>query len=290
MAISVVAALQSPTLLNILRKSSSWDLHVAPLGDHEGLAEVAELTVPTWNEGDPAPEIVLVCSPAHLFNAKTRWPKARVVWVVHNGWERWLLPPEHEDKVAGVVVFGERLRWLCQAGRKPRFHFVSPAYEVSQKWSWTPDCLWTLRNQPNTRNDDSPNVFAAITQESTHTFYGQGQNAGFADAAKKANLLSSCSAYVSALHRTAGFGLAEHEAMAAGVPLIGGWWGDMEEELSPSYWGLQHNLYKMYEATRRVVVDKDGAEELSALGCEYITKYRTQERMDQTAKDFLKAL
>lgn len=290
MPLNVVAAVQAPTLLNILSKSPAWNLLASKMGDHEGLAECAALTVPLWDEKDPAPEIVLVCSPAHLPPAKRRWPKAKIVWVVHNGRERGLLPPEHEDKVAGVLVFSERLRWLCQAGRRPRFHFISPAYEVARAWTWAPNNLWTLRNRPDTRNDNRANIFAAITQGSTHTFYGQGQDTEFADETKKAGLRNSCSAYVSALDRAAGFGLAEHEAMAAGVPLIGGWWGDMGEELSPDYWGLQYDLRKMYESTQRVAKDAEGAEELSALGCEYIAKYRTPERMDQTIQDLLKAL
>ncbi len=92
------------------------------------------------------------------------------------------------------------------------------------------------------------------------------------------------------MQRTAGFGLAEHEALANGVPLIGGWWGDLEEEMSDDYWGLSHNLYKMSLATERVLNDEDGARELSQLGLDYIRKYRSTERMDDSVRTMLEAI
>jgi len=289
-ATPVVAAVQSPTLLNILAASSSWSLAAYPLGDHGGIAETAAMRLPIWSEGDRLPEVVLVCSPAHLFNARAKWPRARIAWVVHNGRERWLLPAEHESSVAGAICFSERLRWLCQAGRRPTFHFISPAYEAQGDWTWSENRLWTLRSRPSTRTDDRENLIAAITQESAHSFYGQDQPTGFADAETARALRGRCSAYVSALDRSAGFGLAEHEALAAGVPIIGGWWGDMEEEMPDGYWGLQHNPRKMHEAARRVASDESAAKELSALGLGYIAKHRSRARMNETIAAFLRKL
>jgi glycosyltransferase involved in cell wall biosynthesis len=285
---SVVAAVQSPTLLNILAKADGWSLRVCELGDHSGLAESQLLDVPMWQfQVDRDPEIVLVCTPQQLATARTRWPKSRVLWLVHNGRERGLLPADCEDGVAGAVVFSERLRWLCQAGRRPRFHFVSPAYEAVPEWSWKSNELWTLRNRPGTRSDDRDNVIAAITDGYNHTLYGQGQRVPFADDSTKKRLRSSCSAYVSALDRAAGFALAEHEAFAAGVPVIGGWWGDTADELSPLYWALQYDLGAMRRAVERVVADPGAAGELSELGCAYIATYRTQARMNQTVADLI---
>jgi len=289
-ATRVVAAVQSPTLLSILAKSSAWSLSAYPLGDHDGLAEAEATRISTWNDGDSSPEVVLVCSPAHLFSARAKWPTARIVWVVHNGRERWLLPAEHEDSVAGVICFSERLRWLCQAGRRPAFHFISPAYEARIEWTWAENRLWTLRNRPGTRSDDRENLIAAITQGASHSFYGQDQPTGFADADTSRALRGQCSAYVSALDRSAGFGLAEHEALAAGVPIIGGWWGDMEGELPAEYWGLQHNPRKMHEAAKRVASDESAAKELSALGLGYIAEHRSLARMNETIATLLRKL
>lgn len=286
----VVAAIQSPTLLNVLATSPAWSLTAYPLGDHEKLAETAAMRLPIWSEADRPPKIVLACSPAHLFNARAKWPKARIVWVVHNGRERWLLPAEHEAAVAGAICFSERLQWLCQAGRRPAFHFISPAYEARNEWTWAANRLWTMRSRPDARGDDRENLIAAITQGVAHSFYGQDQPAGFADAATARALRGRCSAYISALDRSAGFGLAEHEALAAGVPIIGGWWGDMEEEMPSGYWGLQHGPRKMHDAARRVASDESAAKELSALGLEYIVKHRSLARMNETINTFLQKL
>lgn len=290
MTVSVVAAYQSPTLFNILAESSSWDLKMAPLGDHAGLAELAQMTAPVWTEHDRAPEVVIVCSPAHLAAAREKWPRARYVWAVHNGYERWLLPPEHEPSVAGAVCFSEKVRWVQQAGRSARFFFVSPAYQVRPEWSWRPNCLWTLRNRPQTKTEDINALLAVMTDGLAWQVYGQDQQLGVADAERKAALRASCSAYVSVAPRCAGFGLAEHEAFAAGVPVIGGWWGDLANELPHSYWGLQHDLYRMRDAARSVCEDEHGATELSRLGMEYIRSYRTRARMDESIAALLAAI
>lgn len=287
---TVVAAVQSPTLLNILARSSSWKLFACPLGDHENLTEFSALEVPTWQPEHGNPQAVLVCSPAHLFSARARWPLAKIFWLVHNGRERWLLPAEHEDSVSGAIVFSERLRWLCQAGRRTKFHFVSPAYAPAADWSWAEDRFWTLRNRPLSRSDDRENLIAALTEDRKHTFYGQEQRAGFAGPSAIQSIRSSCSAYISALDRSAGFGLAEHECLASGVPIIGGWWGDLDEELSRDYWALRHDPREMRRSVDRAALQKEDCELLSRLGIEYIKKYRTPQRMDETVSEIMARL
>lgn len=289
--INVVAAYQSPGLVNILAKSRAWSMRTYPLGDHEGLAEIAEMAVPDWTpEADPDPDVIIVCSPAQFLAATDAWPAAKILWAVHNGYERWLLPEEYETRVAGALCFSEKVRWLQQPGKRVRHFVLSPAYEATPVWSWAPSDLWTLRNRPAGRGDDVDIVIAAITEGMNHTTFGQLQPGGFADAKKKAALRSRSSGYVSAMQRTAGFGLAEHEAFAAGVPVIGGWWGDLGGEMSRDYWGLQHRLYDMREAAVRVCRDEWGARALSWLGLEYIRKYRTLDRMDATVVELLAAI
>jgi len=288
-SISVVAAVQSPTLLNILGRSQEWSFRAMPLGDHEGLQEVSMLTVPTWDpHRDRMPEIVLVCSPEHYQRASRFWPDAKLLWVIHNGYERHILPTEYEGRIAGAVCFSHMVRWLASVDRdKIPFHFISPAYEADPVWSWAPSKLWSLRSRPSTRNDDRNTIIPAITRGLSHTAYGQDQPAGFATGAKKAELLSSCSGFLSALPRSAGFGLAEHEAFAAGVPVVGGWWGDVREEMSPEYWALSDDLRHMAEASRRLCERPDGAQELSQMGLDYVRKYRSAARMDETIRDLV---
>jgi len=286
---SVVAAIQSPTLLNILARSDEWHFRAYPLGDHEGLQEASMLTVPTWNhEIDPTPQAVLVCSPEHFRRARRFWPGAKLLWVMHNGYQRHLLPAEFEEGVAGAVCFSQLVGWLQSAGRRSMpFYFLSPAYEPDPVWQWAPNNLWSLRSRPGTRGDDREGVVPALVRGVSHTFYGQDQPAGFASGAKKAHLLSSCSGFLSALPRGAGFGLAEHEAFAAGVPVVGGWWGDLREELSPSYWALSDDLRKVADASRRLCESPDGADELSRLGLDYIRAYRSAARMNDTIREFV---
>lgn len=289
--VSVVAAAQSPTLLNSLAQARQWSFRVADLGDCRGLAEMSALTVPPWQHGvDREPQIVFVCTPMQFEVALARWPKAQILWFIHNGRERGLLPVDYEDRIAGAVCFSEHLRWICQAGRKRPFYFLSMPYEPAPEWSWAPNSLWTMRNRADTRSDDGLNVIAAITDGFAHTYYGQGHPTAFADDATKRRLRGSCSAYVSALHRTAGFGLAEHEAFAAGVPVIGGWWGDLPSELSSRYWGLQHDIRSMRAAIERVAQSPAWASELSALGLEYIAKHRTVARFEETVAALLSAV
>jgi hypothetical protein len=81
----VVAALQSPTLLNILIQSSAWSLSVQELGDHAGLKETSLADFPILRRPEERVELVLVCSPDHLFNARKIWPRAKIAWLIHNG-------------------------------------------------------------------------------------------------------------------------------------------------------------------------------------------------------------
>ncbi len=289
---SVVAAVQSPTLLNILARSPEWHFRVQRLGDHEGLQEASMLTVPSWDgRVDPLPHVVLVCSPEHLRQAACFWPQAKHLWVIHNGYQRHLLPREHEHRIAGVVCFSEMVRWLQSAGReKTRFHVLSPAYEPDPIWKWAPNNLWSLRSRPGTRGDDREAVVPAIVRQASHTFYGQDQPAGFATSEKKALLLSSCSGFLSALPRGAGFGLAEHEAFAAGVPVVGSPWGDLRDELDPAYWTLADDLRKVAKAAERLCESPDGTDDLSRMGLQYIREYRSLARMNESVRALISCL
>ena len=283
----VVAALQSPTLLNILIQSSAWSLSVQELGDHAELKETSLADFPILRRPEERVELVLVCSPDHLFNARKIWPRAKIAWLIHNGRQRSLLPPEHEDKIDCMLCFSDRVRWLAESGRQKPAFFVSPYYEAKQSWSWSPGILWNLRNRPETRSDDADGILPAITSGLNLRQYGQEQELGLATPQIKQRLIASCSAYMSYLHRSAGFGLAEHECLAAGVPVIGDWWGDMEDELPAEYWGLRHNLKAMRDSAVRVCEDESGARELSSLGLEYIRRYRTKDRMDDSIAEML---
>jgi hypothetical protein len=61
----------------------------------------------------------------------------------------------------------------------------------------------------------------------------------------------------------------------------------MEDELPAEYWGLRHNLKAMRDSAVRVCEDESGARELSSLGLEYIRRYRTKDRMDDSIAEML---
>ena len=153
-SISVVAAVQSPTLLNILGRSNEWSFRVMPLGDHEGLQETSMLTVPVWDpRRDQMPEIVLVCSPEQYRRASRFWPDAKLLWVIHNGYQRQLLPREFEGSVAGAVCFSSMVAWLASAGRDTvPFHFISPVATIAGRsfppWSEAAPTHSTARTNP----------------------------------------------------------------------------------------------------------------------------------------------
>lgn len=284
---NVVVAHQSPTLFNILARSSAWHMWMSPMGDHEGLAESDLCEVPTWvRERDPRPDLVMVCSPAQLDTAERMFPNAKKLWVIHNGRDRGLLPYDHETRVVGAVAFSRKVCWL-QGDRRVPVYFISPAYEARPVWTWEANRLWMMRNRPKVRFDDLDSVISAVCRGLYFEVWGQDQQLGFASAHARVELMGRCSAYMAGLDRAAGFGLAQHECFAAGVPVIGGWWGDLEYEMSSRYWGLRHDLYEMSRAALRVTVDEAGATELSQLGLEYIRRYRTVERMDETVNDML---
>lgn len=287
---NVVAALQSPTLLNILATSSEWALTVRDLGDASALAETALLDAPWWVEDDdPAPDTVLVCTPDHLRNAQRIWPKAQKVWVLHNGRERHLLPAELEAEVVAAIAFSQRCCWL-QGRRSVPVHFISPAYTAAPVWSWSSSPLWTLRNRPSTRADDLETILPAVTHGLPFACYGQGQSHGFADESTKEALFRQSAGYVAALDRAAGFGLSPHECFARGVPVLSQFWGDLEHEMSPEYWGLAHSLVDLRLAALHIVESAVRAEQLSLLGLEYIRTHRTPERMDDTVRHFKSSL
>jgi hypothetical protein len=109
--------------------------------------------------------------------------------------------------------------------------------------------------------------------------YGQDAPAGFLDDRAKRALGAECSCYVSPLPPWAGFGLAQHECFAAGVPVAGLIWGDLREEM-PGYGGLTESLDDLADQVVRICTDESYAQQLSAIGLDYIARHRTMLTME----------
>ena len=206
-------------------------------------------------------------------------PEAAIWWVLHTGSPTLVTPSGVHD----VLVFSNSMKKIHQA-RNPLLNIrvVTPSYLAERKWRWAPNIAWAMRNRPTTRNPEGLQLLQTVglAAGDAYTCYGQGWPAGFLTAEQVHKLRSSCSAYVSALPKWAGFGLAEHECFAAGVPVVSSRWGDMDQEMPKDYWALNDSIEAQQEALRRLVRDREPAERLAEIGMDFIRTYRTQERMD----------
>jgi hypothetical protein len=298
----VVAALQAPTLLNIWARSEKWRLVAAPLGDHEGLAE-AELLAPDLRQPiSGKPDVVLVCSPAQLKRAREMWPDAKHVWVLHNSTPGYLPSAEREQIAAAVALTDQvktrhELAWKAQGGSIPRVQLIIPYFEPMSRWGWARHRLWSMVSRPETRHPEHlfgiQEVLSHYALHERHTLYGQGQPGGFLDPRAKQAVIAACSAYISHMPEWAGFGLAEHEMLAAGVPVIGRRWADLRTDLSEEYTGLTDSVVEqasvaayLSESIRSCWLGKG----LSLLGLQFIADRRTRRQMDEGIEAFLQGV
>lgn len=280
----VVAAIQAPTLLNILSKSPAWKLEAADLGDAKGLDEASLLRVPRWDGRAEGVCMVLVCTPLHLENARSLFPKAKHVWCAHNGRKDILALPG--SRLMHYLTFSHRNRAMVMAHvPEASVSVISPAYTPRRVWSWTNALSWTLRNRPKTRRPDVDTAIARILEDAgidNHRVFGQDQPLGFATPEIRTTLLCRSSAYLSPLPPWAGFGLAEHEAMAAGCPLVGlRDWGDFMAE-PYELLGLCKTTVEAANALALCRADKHYADAVGESGTAYVAARCTADRMDRS--------
>lgn len=301
----VVAALQSPHLLNIWADSDEWDLYYGLLGDHDGLEEARDLALKSFtSSGRKLDEVsaVLVTTPDQLFRARELFRRAKIYWVVHTGFFLEVFPSEHVDKVDGVITLTNAImdiqtKHKTELTKKANF-VITPFYVAKPLWSWQGGLLWTIRSRISTRmpveRERLLRVIDGIAKRRMSGeqlfFYGSEAPDGYITTIDKERIMSSSSGYISALPNDAGFGLAEHEALAAGVPIVGSRWGDMEAEMPEAYECLVDDEDKMIEYALRLARDKEFAEKMSSIGLEYIKNYRTRETMDAQIREFVKGL
>ena len=281
-----VFALQSPALLNIYAQSDVWDLEVWNSPGPQ-LVDDRLLHAPSYR-GGPV-ECVFVCTEQQWFAAQALWPSAVRVWVAHNG-KTMIAPPQCAAE--HVLALSRRVARLHQQASPAAVHVVVPFYTPAPRWNWGP-ATWTLRNRPSTREGDvkeSITATLACAGNPQHTFYGEGWEAGPLCGERRIAVEESCSAYVSCLPNYSGFGLAEHECLAAGIPVVGFPWGDMDEEL-PDYWCPDAQragavLWSLCDPSQGPTIGRT----MSETGLDFISKYRTKARMDHEIGVLLDAL
>lgn len=276
---TVVFALQSPTLLNALSRSRRWQLEVADLGDHPG--QEAELLEAPRYRGGPV-DHVFACSPEHWRRAREEFPRAKLWWLIHNG-QPHLIPRDIEPERA--VALSRRVAAM-QGRVRPELpiHLVVPSYEPRRVWQWGRGC-WTMISRPATRHPEHLRCVQRVRQiaQVEHVLCGEGQPGGFLYPDGRERKQRSCAAYLSALPKWSGFGLAEHECLAAGVPIVGSRWGDMPEEMPDDYAGLD-DAPEVQALVLRDLCDPvrgpELGEELSQVGLDFIAAHRKLERME----------
>jgi hypothetical protein len=285
----VVAALQSPTLLNIWAESDCWKLEVAPLGDCD-LAEARLLKAPRYEQGEP--RAVLVCSPEHIERARGRWPGIKIVWVHHNA-RTDLFPIECQERADHRIVLAESIALAQKTwNAEPPVSVIVPHYLPVRRFRWRPNTLWTMMSRPRTRHEEHLSMMAEMIRRlgTALTVYGEDQPASFLGVRGKRELVEGSSAYVSSLPPWSGFGLAEHEMFAAGVPVIGPRWADIVSEMPDEYTTLCAGSEANVLAAKLLAGCQHCAEHFGEMGLEFVSQFRTRQRMDEGIEQFLEAL
>ncbi len=257
-------ALQAPGLLKQLAKSHVWNLRVLPMGDHENLAEAANgdlANVQRLAMGE-RPDIIFVCTPAHLRAAEEMMAKTGVlvpiVWVAHNGFEMHLVPADWQGPV--LTMSTNNLHAHLFDNPKRTGYVVRPTYPPRYADTLPPAPsarFWMMQNRPASRALQT----RLLGQEVRTCFekeigvplevYGQDQPNGFLSLPEKHALIDEGGVYVSFLPQCAGFGLAEHEVLARGGMLLCRAWGDTFLTLA-DYPGLVSSVDELGKKAKRI--------------------------------------
>jgi len=265
----VLWALQSPTLLNLLRATDAWDLRVEALGDHEGLAEADQGRCPGLAGEEP--DVIFVCSPRQLESAqaiaRAHGHRPRIVWVAHNGTEGGLVPRSWGGAL--LVMSAANVHTHAPSGRDQVFVIrphIAPRFDgrVARVLGQRPkvEALWGMRNRPTSRDVQQrmrTEQLARCVEEADvagiYQLYGQDTPGGYLTEEERDALFFDGIAYVSSVPTNAGFGLAEHEALALGSRLIAFAWGDARLTLA-GYPGIVHSSEQMVHVLRETVAEE----------------------------------
>jgi len=185
-----------------------------------------------------APDLVFVCTTKQLEQTRVRFPLASVVRAVHQGYYHNIPHWESCSEHSPIVVFSYMNARQLRADVRVKCSVLVPTFEpgVRRSWKWKPDVFWTMMSRPHAR---SPMTRAGVETALwwarqaratiRHSWFGEQAADGFLDAAGRAALTASCTAYLSVLPVKSGLGLGEHECMQAGCPVAGSRFGDVTE-------------------------------------------------------------
>jgi len=280
---TILFALQAPTLLNNFAQIPEvWDVRYVKTHDVD-FAEEALLEVPEWDGTVPA--LFVGCGPHHEAWAAQHLPDVPSFTMIHTS-----DPEDMGGRQFGKHIIGMQRKGLDLASWrwKPKStHFLSIAYEPKPVWSWSPDEPWSMMSRPQHRRPGTQARMKFLKDNLPYlSLYGQDQPDGFLTGAARAEVLANSSCYVSMVGPEAGVGLMEHEAMAAGIPVVARSWGDIESNM-PDYPGLADTDEKLLALAIRCSWDRSFAEYVAEAGLRYIELYRTRESLVDSATTLL---
>ncbi len=299
----VVWAAQAPTLLNILARSDRWDMSVADLGETSTLGELSQLTAPRWDGVPTDVKAVFVCSPHHVSAARDLLPSSEIILVAHQGYSHKL---PYCPEARTVVSFSQEVDRFVREDATHRsvlshienFAVIRPWYEVLPRWNWAPNDVWMMMSRPWSREAFSIAALESIRSISgaRTLVFGQDQPDGMLDDTGKFQRRAISSAYLTALHPRAGFGLAEFEAMAAGCPVIGALWGDLlayKRQGEDGPWDAFReygDLYNTADLVDRIAQDSCFANRVSEEQKAFIADRFSLQSMNESIDSFLQVV
>jgi hypothetical protein len=269
---TILFALQAPTLLNNFAQIPEvWDVRYVKTGPVD-FAEESLLEVPEW---DGAPLSLFVgCDASHEAWAVSHLLDVPSYTMIHTSDPNGMGGRQFGKHLIGMQRHGLNLAaWHL----KPKStHYLSIAYEAKPSWTWAPDEPWSVMSRPQHRR---PGTQARMA-------FGQDQPDGFLVGAARAEVLANSSCYVSMVGPEAGVGLMEHEAMAAGVPVVARAWGDLLDNM-PDYPGIARDDSELLALALQCSVNRGFAEHVAEAGLRYTKLFRTRESLVQSATSLL---
>jgi hypothetical protein len=272
---TILFALQAPTLLNNFAQIPEvWDVRYVKTGPVD-FAEESLLEVPEW---DGAPLSLFVgCDASHEAWAVSHLLDVPSYTMIHTSDPNGMGGRQFGKHLIGMQRHGLNLAaWHL----KPKStHYLSIAYEAKPSWTWAPDEPWSVMSRPQHRRPGTQARMAFLR-------YGQDQPDGFLVGAARAEVLANSSCYVSMVGPEAGVGLMEHEAMAAGVPVVARAWGDLLDNM-PDYPGIARDDSELLALALQCSVNRGFAEHVAEAGLRYTKLFRTRESLVQSATSLL---
>lgn len=282
----ILFALQSPTLLNNLAQIRDvWDLRWVQV-ENVDFQEKELIDVPEW-DGE-VPVAFVGCSPDHERWAHRNLRGVPYISMIHSCDKRYT-NGDPSNKVC--LCLTDRGRRMISSNFAVRYsHVIRPHYRAELAWEWRSGDPWGVMSRPANRKGETlaRSNFLGRSLPALK-MYGQGQPGGFISGQSKVERMAMSSCFVSMVDHTSGFGLMEHEVMAAGVPLVARVWGDMAEE-APEHPGLASSDEDIVRLARRCCTDRGFAKEVSAAGLDYIRRCRTLDRLRGSATELLRKI